>query len=182
VLLILVAILGALGTLLGAFATYFTWREQHTDRGKQSVIDTVDNRLHPYDLRLIPLEQGMSHSPADTEAAITRALQPVVIKMTDLGTKMDVLWELQLQAAKDAARILHHPEEGRREIDTLLDAFIEDALTPDDEVKLRKFLITIRDWEPGEDVGFPVYQGEQMAAAAILRTMKHMPQTPPDDN
>ncbi len=144
----------------------------------------MSSALHPYDLRLIPLEQNVSHTPTDIEAAIIRALQPVVINMTDLGTKMDVLWELQLQAAKDAARILHHPEEGRFAIDRLLDAFIEDALTPTEEIQLRKYLVTIRDWEPGEDVGFPVYQGEQMAAAAILRTMKHMPlpQQPKDED
>lgn len=171
---ILVGVIAALGTILGSLATYFTWRESHTDRGIEQQEERIKNALHPYDLRLIPLEANAKHTPEAMEYAITKAMQPVLTQLTDLGTKMDVLWEVQKQAALDAARILHHPEPARAKLDKLLDAFIEDTMTPEEEIQLRKYLVTIRDWEPGQDVGFPVYQGEQMAAAAILRTMKHM--------
>jgi hypothetical protein len=48
------------------------------------------------------------------------------------------------------------------------------TLTPEEKTELRKTLISIRDWEPGgKEIGFPVYQGEQVAAALLLLTMEH---------
>lgn len=176
-LTILLALVASLGAALGGIAAVYQYRENHSDRSTRKQHEMINHALHPYDIRILTLEQNDLHSANAIEAAITRALQPVIVQLTDFGTKMDVLWELQKQAALDAARILHHPEPGRAEIDHLLDAFVEDTLTPEEEIQLRKFLVIIREWEPGDDVGFPVYQGEQMAAAILLRTMKHIPMT-----
>lgn len=162
----------ALAAVVSAAGAIFLWLETHTDRGLKSREAQVKNILHPFEIRLGNVESDTAHSSDAIEAALSRAIQPVRASLVSLETKMDVLWELQKQAALDAAKILHHPEPGRREIDVLLDAFINDTLTSDEATQLRKKLTIIRDWEPGEDVGFPVYLGEQMAAAAILRVMQ----------
>lgn len=147
------------------------WRESHTDRGKKKDLERIGHALHPYDLRIHDLEVSAEHSTDAIGAAITRALQPLLASLTGLETKMDIVWEGQKQIALDAAKVLHHPEPERHEVDHLLDAFTNDTLTEEEEVQLRKALVAIRDWEPGRDVGFPVYQGEQMSAAILLRLM-----------
>lgn len=173
-LLILLTLVATLGTAAGGIGSFLYWRENHSDRATQKQEDRITHALHPYDVRLIELELTAKHSADAIAAAITRSLQPLVTSMASLETKMDVLWELQRQAALDAARILHHPEKAREKIDHLLDAFSEDTLTSEEEVQLRKYLVIIRDWEPDQDAGFPVYQGEQTAAATLLGVLKYL--------
>lgn len=170
-LLIFLTVLATIGTLVGGFGSFFYWRLSRSDITKKKDNDRITHALHPYDLRIHDLEISAAHAPDAIGAAITRALQPLLTSMTSLETKMEIVWEGQKQIALDAATVLHHPEPERFELDRLLDAFKDDTLTTEEEVQLRKYLVTIRNWERGQDVGFPVYEGEQMTAAILLRLM-----------
>lgn len=166
--------IGLLAALATIFGVYITWQARRDSAKAKALADALDLRMHPFELRLNTLETNAIHLDVNMEAVVTRALQPLVSQISDLDSKMDILWELQRQAAIDAAHILHHPEPERYELDHLLDAFTNNTLTPDETIQFKKYLTTIRSWEPGQDVGFPVYLGEQMAAAAILRAMTFM--------
>jgi hypothetical protein len=88
-----------------------------------------------------------------------------------LKSQVEVFWKA---VALDAAKILHQPDPARAQMDHLLEALVEDILTPEEELQLRKYLVAVRNWEPGQDAGFPVSPGEQTAAAILLRTMEHV--------
>jgi hypothetical protein len=188
-LTIVISLMAAIFTVLSGYIAYRSYRYgKAKDEEKAELLDEKDrvstaleNRLHPIDLRINTLEITSDHAADKLEAMLSRALQPLVTEMAALGSKMDVLWEVQKQAALDAARILHHPLEDRRMIDHLLDAFVDDTLTPEEEVQFRKYLVIIKNWKPGDNVGFPVYQGEQLAASGLLRFLTYVKKPPTDD-
>lgn len=183
-LTIVISLMAALFTVLSGYIAYRSYKNGITkdeiEAEKNRVDTALDSRIHPVELRINTLEITSDHAADKLEAMLSRALQPLVTEMAALGSKMDVLWEVQKQAALDAARILHHPLEDRRMIDKLLDAFVDDTLTPEEEIQFRKYLVIIKDWKPGDDVGFPVYQGEQLAASGLLRFLTYI-KSPTDD-
>lgn len=162
-------------SVIAAIAAWLGWRESHAERDSDSLRAMIESCLQPLSARVTLVEQRLidvdSRSRDAIEAAITRALQPIQSQVAVLESKMDVFWK---QVAMDAAKILHQPDPRRADIDSLLESFMEDALSPDEELELRKYLLKIRNWEPGQDLGFPVYPGEQTAAAILLRTMNHV--------
>jgi len=113
------------------------------------------------------------------EEAVTMAIHRVVEELFDpldkrvtiVETKMDLFWQ---KLAGDMARVLHHPEPSRVNIDLLLDDLMDGTMTPEGTTELAGYLRIIRDWEPGQDVGFVVYPGEQVAAAILLHTLDHV--------
>jgi hypothetical protein len=172
-------VLGA-ATFLSAGTAFLTWWNARGSAHHKQLDDQIDGRLAPFDKRVELLEAQFKAAQEASQAliadAIRRELGPVSGKLDVLEAKMDVFWR---QVAVDAAKILHQPNPERRYLDSLLDAFTEslDAqvpMAPDKEVALRKELVRIRNWEPGDDLGYPVRDGEQTAAAILLRTMSHV--------
>ena len=102
---------------------------------------------------------------------VQQALEPFAGRLYVLETKMELFWR---SVAIDSAKILHQPDARRSHIDKLLEALMADKLTEQGEAELRGYLVKIRNWEPGVDVGFPVHPGEQTAAAILLATMNHV--------
>jgi hypothetical protein len=109
------------------------------------------------------------------ETAIHRVIEelfdPLDKRVTVVETKMELFWQ---KLAGDMARVLHHPEPSRIAIDMLLEDLMDGTLTPEGTASLSRYLRLIRDWEPGRDVGFVVYPGEQVAAAILLHTLEHV--------
>jgi hypothetical protein len=160
-----------LGALLAGGVAFIVWRDTHTDRSHVARQTQIDHSIEPIKSKLAILEHTNAHSPAIIEAAITRALQPVFTHMASLDTRTEMMLDQQKALALDVARLLHHPIPERAELDALLDAVMDDTLTEEEEIKLRKFLVLIKGWEPGQDIGFPVYDGEQVLAAILLRSL-----------
>jgi len=174
------AALAALGTVFGTFIAYMVWRESHSDRGKLKRQEEIQRETEPLRGQVHDLELNFSHISDMIESAVTRGVQSLVDQQNHLATehaqmetKMDFLWGTQKQLAMDAAKILHQPDPRRSHIDQLLEDFMDDTLTIERERELRRYLMQIRNWEPGQDIGFPVHPGEQTAAAILLRTMGH---------
>lgn len=164
----------AVATAISAASAAFAWRDARGDRDRKRYKEQIALEVVPLDGRVSALELKfealLEANAALIETAIIRAVEPLATKLTVLETKMDVFWR---QVALDAAKILHQPDPARHRIDCLLEAFMEDTLSADEELELRKELVKIRNWEPGQDLGYPVHPGEQTAAAILLRTMEH---------
>jgi hypothetical protein len=165
----------AVATVIASLAAALAYRESHTDRGKAQRQEQIDHSLIPLDGRIGVLESqfkaAIERNAEILDGAISRSMQPLREDIAVLKNQVEVFWK---SVAIDAAQILHQPDPEREHIDKLLEALMEDTLTPEEELRLRKYLVTIRNWEPGQDVGFPVRDGEQTAAAILLRTMKHV--------
>lgn len=153
------------------------WFSVHITRRSHDKLDrvgemkaAVQEAIHPQDVRLFALEQLTAAFPDHLEAAIARAIAPLANDVGIVKTQIEVIWR---SVALDMAKILHKPDPARRHVDVLLEALQNETLTYDEELELRKLLVLIRDWEPGRDVGFPVTDGEQAAAALLLITMEY---------
>lgn len=175
---VLSVVLGV-GTFLGGSGTLFLYRENHTESARKKRIEEIDSRLKealtPLQLDVTSLHAKLdaetTHTATVVEAAISRSLEPLRDQVSTLNTKVEPLWRSLESIAIDAARVLHQPDPARAEIDDLLESFTEGTLTVDEELSLRRFLVQIRNWEPGQDLGFPVHAGEPTAAAILLSTM-----------
>jgi hypothetical protein len=76
------------------------------------------------------------------------------------------------QINMNLAKLLHQPDPRRGHVDHLLENYMEGTLTDDERTELKKYLIMIRNYEPDKTtLPFPVYPGEQTAAAILLGTM-----------
>jgi hypothetical protein len=168
----------ALGTILAAGVAYLALRDSRSDRTNKHLNDDIASEIT---IAVQPLVQQLHDLEIKYKSAldlsISSAVQPLQSQLAVLETKIDVFWRT---IAVDAAKILHQPDPRRAMIDDLLEHFMEDRLTSEEEFQLRKYLVTIRNWEPGQDVGFPVHPGEQTAAAILLSTMSHAMSTPSD--
>lgn len=172
--MIWISVASTIAALVAATVAYLGFRENRGDRQAERLKEAIEIGIQPLVGRVSALEQqgaaSAQHLQDMIKMTVTTALQPLEGRVTVLETKIDLFWK---QVAMDVAKILHQPDPRRSEVDHLLELFMEDALSPDEELQLRKYLVTIRDWEEGKDVGFPVWPGEQISAAFLLRLMSH---------
>lgn len=165
------------------------WWQSRGDSGRKKqqnqVQAAIDISLHPVvkDVTLLKQQfESLSRSVGDAvEAAVTRAIAPLQRQLAVLETKVEPMWDNWRQLAIDVAKILHQPDPRRAHIDALLESLMADTLSAGEEAELRDYLVKIRNWEPGQDVGFPVHQGEQTAAAILLTAMSHVITRPGSD-
>jgi hypothetical protein len=169
-----ISVASTIAALVAATVAYLGFRENRGDRQAERLKGAIETALQPLVHRITSVEQQNTDAAQRlqdvVEIIIGKALQPIQQQVVVLETKIDVFWK---QVAMDAAKILHQPDPRRSEIDRLLELFMEDALDADEELQLRKFLLKIRNYEEGANIGFPVQPGEQTAAAILLRTMNH---------
>lgn len=139
--------IAALVTILGgAFAVLKYFLDQQQKKMKA----TIDASLHQF---------------ADEH------LDPIDKRVVVVETKMDSFLQ---QIALDLARVLHHPEESRKHVDGLIDRFVDGTINEQEVEDLKENLKIIRDWEPGFEAPFKIFEGEQVAAAILLHAMDHV--------
>lgn len=171
--------LSALCGVAGLSVSVLAFRGQRSETLSKRRIEQIRQVVQAELAEVIARQTDLSNQLANTMARqteIRQALQDqasrtgtILDRLTALETKMEVFWR---SVAMDAAKIIHSPDPRRAHVDALLEAFMNGTLSPGDEQDLRAILENIRDWEPGnEHTGFPVYPGEQIAAAILLRTM-----------
>lgn len=179
--------LSTFAALLGVFMTVVAYRQRRSetlgkrteDRIRQIVKDELDqftkDELDPFTAkqaqilsRLDRLEETQRQLTADVHGQARRT-GAILDRVAVLETKIEVFWR---SVAMDAAKIIHSPDPDRAHIDALLDSFMAGTMTPVEEIELRAILEVIRDYDPAvAHLTFPVYPGEQIAAAILLRTM-----------
>lgn len=176
-------LIGAGGALLG---TVIAWggvriakrdsqRSQKNDDREQE--DTHIRALARDELR-VPMDSlstrvnSLSHTaaPEMTRALVREELEPLKLDIREMSTKLQLYISGQ---AMGAAKVLHQPDPLRQPVDELLEAFMEGTLTPEERIRLKKILVTIRNYVPGvsPDPGFPIRDGEQYVASSLLATM-----------
>lgn len=164
------------GTALGGSGSLFLWLETRGERGSKrrttkrlaevnEVIEPVKKELTEVHAKL---DHMHDHTSSQVKAALYEALEPVKDQLTQLNTKVEPLWSALVQGALHNAEVLHHPEPARAELDMLLDHFRDNILTAEEELLLKRYLTQIKNWETGQDIGFPVYASEPSAAANLL--------------
>jgi len=172
-----------LPVLISALSMMFTgllWlhgRSERSDKNTTAHIEHVfTEHTQPIIDRITTLEARTSPESRDNEREaikniISDKLAPIGEKLAKLEVKIDVYWT---NFSMDAAKILHQPDPARHHIDVLLEAYMDGTISDAERQELKKFLYIIRNWEPGQEVGFPVHPGEQVAAAILLRTMDYV--------
>jgi hypothetical protein len=152
-------------------------REQTQDERATTTATAISVALKPTERQLTELStaltqltNSMTQLSGENEKSNTR-IGSLMDRTAVLETKIELFWR---NVAMDAAKILHQPDPRRAMIDALLEKFMAGTMSIDDENKLRGYLVTIRDYEPGRGTtDFPIRQGEQTAAAILLATMEH---------
>lgn len=168
--------------VLALWIAYLTYRERHKDRLTQGERDRIKaivaaetaeytKRQLEISLRLDNIVTRQNQIAQDTHDLNTK-LAAVMDRLAIMETKIEVFWK---SVAMDAAKIIHSPDPRRAHIDALLEAFMNGTMSQAQESELRGILVSIRDHEQGQqsELTFPVYPGEQIAAAILLRTMEH---------
>ena len=163
------------GTVAAAVAAWFSvhlTRRGHTREDRKAELEqVVQKAVHPIDMRVLALEGQCNNMPVTIDSLIIRALKPIEAQLGTLNTKIDPVWRALEELAVDMAKNLHHPDPDRADLDSLLDHFMEQTLTDDEDLRLRRYLNAVKKWR-GEDLGFTVYDGEPTYAAILLRTME----------
>lgn len=163
------------GVLIAAF-TFWEWlKRRHKSFVSECVEDALDDSLDELVKTLTERLTFVIHD--QVEVAYHRlkdVLDALDRRVTIMETKVDVFWQ---KVAHDMASVLHHPEQSRQYLDQLLDALMDGNLTNAQYRELRKYLETIRDWEPGDPAPFIVYQGEQVAAVILLHAINYLTDT-----
>jgi hypothetical protein len=165
-------------TVLMAVVAYLSWRMSHKAQNKNATEELVKHALHPFKQELALLQQNSDArerlTATETESTMVRALQPIREDIAVLKSQMTTFQDMWKQLAFEMAKVLHQPDPLRAHIDRLLEGLMEDTLSDEEVLELKKYLVEIRNWEPGTDLGYPVRDGEQTAAAILLKTMPHV--------
>lgn len=177
VALTIVSTFAAVLTILVAWLAY---RDAHRTTVRAQNADEVRNIVREEIQAFVSKQQEISNRTDGLVVTQTRQTQDlheladrmgrVLDRLSVMETKIEVFWK---SVAMDAAKIIHSPDPRRAHIDALLDAFTEGTITTQQASELKTILVFLRDWEPGKPADFPVYPGEQVAAAILLRTMDH---------
>lgn len=124
---------------------------------------SINNRLD----NLVEAQKRQGHESRD----MNDKLLHVIEQQARMATQIEVFWK---DVGMEAAKVVHSPDPARAHIDRLIDALREGVITDEESTELKRYLVQIRDWEPGRHVDFPVYPGEQFAAGVLLQTMDHI--------
>lgn len=106
---------------------------------------------------------------------VTASIFEIDKKLAVIDDRVKVLWK---DVSFNAARVLHHPEPSRKRVDDLLDKFLTGELAEGEKEELKGYLVSIRDWNPGQPAPFRMFHGEQVAAAILLSTIDHVDMQP----
>lgn len=174
-----------IGTAIGGCGTAFLYWETRGQGAKvrrQSEIDSrIASAVHQVTREVLEIRTRMdsesAHLTTIIKGTMAEQLAPVKDQIRVLDTKIDPLWKALEGIMIDQVRGLHHPDPDRADLDSLLDKVLDAQetgvmLTFEEEQKLRRYLVMIKNWHPGQDLGFTVYPNEPLRAAILLRTLE----------
>jgi hypothetical protein len=180
---VLSVVLG-IGTALGGGGSVFLWLETRTqgarDRRAKALKTDIAAALQPIQTDITALhtrwEGEQERMAVAVKIAIAESLEPVRGQLAVLNTKVEPLWTALINMGINQANVLHQPDPRRADVDKLLEELQTELrggreMTADHFLRLQHYLILIRQWEPGTDIGFPVLPAEPTSAAILLAIM-----------
>lgn len=121
--------------------------------------------------RLIQLRESVGRVETSLKDTADQ-VRVIASKMVELDTKTGIAWQgyeqLVLGMAKNMAQIMHQPDKAREPFDKLLEGFMDGTLTHNEYISLKKFLVDVKNWIPGKELGYPVQAWEPTAAGTFL--------------
>lgn len=175
---VILAAVGSAGGLFGAYAGVMTYLDgrgmRKTNLRKQAIAAAVEDHLKPMAEIHQRMENeigslsGDSRRVTETVDKNSKVLAGLSDRITVLETKMEIFWR---NVGVELARVLHSPNPARAHVDELLEAWMENRITTEQRDELRGYLEYIRDYHQGDEGVFPVYAGDQVAAAIMLQAM-----------
>lgn len=172
---IIISLVSVMLVCLSVAVAYVQYRENHRTK--------VDDDLHEVIKELTrqanePLKSQLAdHTLRITQDGerlnrIENLLRTIADGQAKMGVKVDMYWSTLEALAMNSAKGLHQPDPRRARVDALLEAFMEGTLTDSERLELKKFLVQIRNYEPGTpELSFPVYPGEHTLATILLSTI-----------
>jgi hypothetical protein len=175
---VLLAGLGSVGAIGGSYAAILGYLDTRGDRRmsrrKEAIAQAVAEQLKPItdaqthmDGTLATLSGDFRRMAGSVDKNST-AFAALSDRITVLETKMEVFWR---NVGVELARVLHSPNPAREHVDKLLEEYMDGHLAGDRRQELAGILQYIRDWHQGDPSDFPIYAGDQVAAAILLQTM-----------
>jgi hypothetical protein len=171
-------ILGTAGGLGGAYAGVMSWLDSRGSRRSEgrsrAVTGAVQEGVRPLEAAQASLGREVAalgsecHRIAQAVEHNSVTLSGLSDRVVALETKMEVFWR---NVGVALAGVLHSPDPRRAHVDALLEALMEDRMTPPEREELRALLTYIKDHHPGDSSDFPIHGGDQVAAAILLETM-----------
>jgi hypothetical protein len=161
---------GLVGSLVAVLALWRTTRRESGEDRRSEIAAAVSSAVSPVKDALTRNSERISQlTDADTKMATQ--LSDMASRVAVLDTKMEVFWR---SVALDAAKILHSPNPARRHVDELLEELMAGTISDARKSELRGILERVRDYHAGDRTDFPIYPGERVAAAILLRTMEYV--------
>jgi hypothetical protein len=195
----LIAVLGCVGTVVGALSAFLAYRLTRTSAGNSALKDQVLNMVRTdvnFKEQVMNMVRADNQPNAERAAVMATELAKVrdtiqvmtsevrentttIRSLTDrtvaLETKVDVFWK---NVALNLAQILHSPNPARAHVDALLEKLMAELkgeegelLTPDEREELRRLLAYMAQHHHGDPSDFPIYPSDQVSAAILLETM-----------
>ena len=170
----------SISTALGGGGSAFLWLETRTERARKKRVSEIEVQIAPLsaDVQSIhdKLDASAEHTAAVISLAIKEAMIPVSNQLSVLNTKVEPLWTALINMGINQVNVLHQPDPRRAEVDALLEKLQEELrggrlMTAEEFLRMRHFLMLIKEWEPGQDIGFPVLPAEPTSAAILLAIM-----------
>lgn len=175
----------ALGTVFGGGGTIFLWLENHGDRSHtrrtedtQAIVkETIEPLKDDLTVLKTRTEADGGHIATVIKAALYEALDPIKTDIATLKGDTGAMWKSLEQLSVAYAQQLHKPHPENQELDALLDAYVawvegDGPFSKDQELKLRKYLRLMKNYHPGQVLGFVVAPEDPTRAAALLATME----------
>lgn len=167
-------------TVLAIIISGIAWWESHGDRGdrraREAAGAVASAAVTPVAQAVAVLESrtGLEARERDRliiKGMISEIVAPVNTEMARIDVRLQMMDENWKQLASEMVKVLHHPIPERAHVDALLDGYEEGMLDSGEWLELRRHLAYIRSWEPGTPSDYPIYPGEQTAAAILLQVM-----------
>jgi hypothetical protein len=169
---------GGLGTIAYWLETRTSGARNRRKSDSQALInESLESVREDVTVLKTKVEADGNHVATVIKAALYEALDPIKEDITTLKSDTGAMWKSLEQLSVSLAEQMHKPHPENAELDALLDQYMDwvrgDGNFPvEQERKLRSYLKLVKNWRPGQEVGFVVDVGDPTRAATLLATME----------
>lgn len=175
---ILIPLVALVTTIISVFITWATARYNSRKDKREDTETRIRELARDEDAPLKDLLYSHSTRLAqdgDTLSRLTTVLDKIDDSLDNAKERLARVEANQNQITESIVtqlmKMMQQPHPERQRLDYLFQAYMDNAITEDEYLELKKLLVEIRNWLPGKSIGFPVQPWEPTAAALLLGTM-----------